>query len=39
MITFYYWIDPEEEIIGRLMPQSIMQFEKNETDFQELTYQ
>ena len=35
----YYWIDPQEEIIGILMSQSMMQFEKPEGDFQQLTYQ
>ena len=35
----YYWVDPQEEIIGILMSQSMMQFEKPETDFQVLTYQ
>ena len=35
----YYWIDPQEEIIGILMSQSMMQFEKPEADFQVLTYQ
>jgi CubicO group peptidase (beta-lactamase class C family) len=35
----YYWIDPQEEIIGILMSQSMMQFEKPEAEFQVLTYQ
>lgn len=35
----YYWIDPQEEIIGILMSQSMIQFEKPEADFQVLTYQ
>ncbi len=35
----YYWIDPQEEIIGILMSQSMMQFEKPEGDFQQSTYQ
>ena len=35
----YYWVDPQEEIIGILMSQSMMQFEKPEADFQVLTYQ
>ncbi|MDB3917248.1 beta-lactamase family protein [bacterium] len=35
----YYWVDPQEEIIGILMSQSMMQFEKPEVDFQVLTYQ
>ena len=35
----YYWIDPQEEIIGILMSQSMMQFEKPEADFHVLTYQ
>ncbi|MEZ7974260.1 MAG: serine hydrolase domain-containing protein [SAR324 cluster bacterium] len=35
----YYWIDPQEEIIGILMSQSMIQFEKPEVDFQVLTYQ
>ena len=35
----YYWVDPQEEIIGILMSQSMMQFEKPEADLQVLTYQ
>ena len=35
----YYWVDPQEEIVGILMSQSMMQFEKLEGDFQVLTYQ
>ena len=35
----YYWVDPQEEIIGILMSQSMMQFENPEADFQVLTYQ
>ena len=35
----YYWIDTQEEIIGIIMSQSMMQFEKSEADFQVLTYQ
>ncbi len=35
----YYWVDPQEEIVGILMSQSMMQFEKPEGDFQVLTYQ
>jgi len=35
----YYWIDPEEEIIGVLMTQSMKQLELPEVDFQILTYQ
>ena len=35
----YYWIDPQEEIIGIVMSQSMIQFEKPEADFQVLTYQ
>jgi CubicO group peptidase (beta-lactamase class C family) len=35
----YYWVDPQEEIIGILMSQSMMQFEKPEADFQVLSYQ
>ena len=32
----YYWVDPQEKIIGILMSQSLMQFEKPEADFQVL---
>ena len=32
-------VDPQEEIIGILMSQSMMQFEKPEADLQVLTYQ
>mgnify|MGYP001579962307 len=39
MSTIYYWVDPQEEFIGILMSQSIMQFEKPKADFQVLTYQ
>jgi len=35
----YYWVDPQEEIVGILMSQSMMQFESPEIDFQALTYQ
>ena len=35
----YYWVDPQEEIVGILMSQSMMRFEIPETDFQVLTYQ
>ena len=35
----YYWIDPQESIIGLLMAQSMIQFEMPEADFQVLTYQ
>jgi CubicO group peptidase (beta-lactamase class C family) len=34
-----YWVDPQEEIVGILMSQSMMQFEIPERDFQVLTYQ
>lgn len=30
----YYWIDPQEEIIGILRSQSLMKFVKPEADFQ-----
>jgi CubicO group peptidase (beta-lactamase class C family) len=35
----YYWIDPQEEVVGVLMAQSIKQLELPEVDFQILTYQ
>lgn len=35
----YYWVDPKEEIIGILMAQSMVQFDKPETDLQILAYQ
>ena len=35
----YYWVDPQEEIVGLLMSQSMMQFDVPETDFQVLAYQ
>ena len=35
----YYWIDPQEQIIGILMSQSMMGFDLPEKDFQLLTYQ
>lgn len=35
----YYWVDPQEEIIGILMTQSIKQVDLPEVDFQILTYQ
>jgi CubicO group peptidase (beta-lactamase class C family) len=34
-----YWVDPQEEIVGILMSQSMMQFEIPERDLQVLTYQ
>jgi CubicO group peptidase (beta-lactamase class C family) len=34
-----YWVDPQEEIVGVLMSQSMMQFEMPERDLQVLTYQ
>ena len=35
----HYWVDPQEEIVGLLMAQSMIQFEEPEADFQVLTYQ
>jgi CubicO group peptidase (beta-lactamase class C family) len=35
----YYWVDPQEEIVGLLMAQSMIQFEMPELDLQVLTYQ
>ena len=35
----YYWVDPQEELVGLLMSQSMMQFDMPEKDFQVLTYQ
>lgn len=35
----YYWIDPQEELIGVLMSQYMMGFDIPDTDFRLLTYQ
>lgn len=35
----YYWIDPQEQLIGLLMSQNMMGFDLPEKDFQLLTYQ
>lgn len=35
----YYWVDPQEELIGLFMSQCMMGFEVPETDFRLLTYQ
>ena len=35
----YYWVDPQEKIIGLLMCQSMMQVELPEKDFKVLVYQ
>ncbi len=35
----YFWVDPQEELIGILLSQSMMQFEQPEKDFQVLAYQ
>ncbi len=35
----YYWVDPQEDIIGLLMAQSMIQFEVPDVDFRVLTYQ
>jgi CubicO group peptidase (beta-lactamase class C family) len=35
----YYWIDPQEDLIGILMSQYMMGFDLPEKDFQVLTYQ
>lgn len=35
----YYWVDPNEEIVGVLMAQNMMGFDVAEKDFQVLTYQ
>jgi len=35
----YYWVDPQEKIVGLLMSQSMMQFDVPEKDFQVLAYQ
>lgn len=35
----YYWVDPQEEMVGILMSQSMMQFETPQKDFQVLAYQ
>lgn len=36
--TTYYWVDPQEEIIGIFMAQYMMGFELAQKDFQVLTY-
>ncbi len=35
----HYWVDPQEDIIGLLMAQSMIQFEVPDVDFRVLTYQ
>ena len=35
----YYWVDPNEEIVGVLMAQNMMGLDVAEKDFQVLTYQ
>ena len=35
----YYWVDPQEEIVGLLMTQSMIDFDLPEKDFQVLAYQ
>ena len=35
----YYWVDPQEELVGLLMSQDMMDFDLPEKDFQVLTYQ
>jgi len=35
----YYWVDPQEEIVGVLMTQDMIEFDLPEKDFQVLTYQ
>jgi CubicO group peptidase (beta-lactamase class C family) len=35
----YYWVDPQEEIVGLLMSQSMMRFDILEKDFRVLAYQ
>lgn len=35
----YYWVDPQEQVIGLLMSQCMMGFDLPEKDFQVLTYQ
>ena len=35
----YYWVDPQEEVIGVLMTQSMVSFEPISKDFQVLAYQ
>lgn len=35
----YYWIDPQEKIVGVLMSQSMMSFDAPDKDLQVLTYQ
>jgi CubicO group peptidase (beta-lactamase class C family) len=35
----YFWVDPQEKIVGLLMSQSMMQFDVPEKDFQVLAYQ
>jgi len=35
----YYWVDPQEELIGIILSQKMMGFDLTEKDFQVLTYQ
>jgi len=35
----YYWVDPQEEMVGLMMLQSMMDFSLQERDFQVLAYQ
>lgn len=35
----YYWIDPQEKLVGVLMAQAMMRFDIADTDFRLLTYQ
>ncbi len=35
----YYWVDPQEELIGIMLTQKMMGFDVQEKDFQVLTYQ
>jgi CubicO group peptidase (beta-lactamase class C family) len=35
----YYWVDPQEELIGIFMSQSMVEFEIPSSDFRVLTYQ
>ncbi len=35
----YFWVDPQEAIIGLFMAQAMMRFEAPDTDFHVLTYQ
>jgi CubicO group peptidase (beta-lactamase class C family) len=35
----YYWVDPQEQLIGVMMTQYMVGFDQPEKDFQVLSYQ